>query len=83
MFTLIVTAKRNEIDPKAWLADVLKRLPDMPITRVDELRSWQLENRTGQCQCCVSAVLNGYLQPATIEPRPTVADSENSQQVAS
>ena len=30
MYTLIVTAKMNDIDPQAWLADVLKRLPDMP-----------------------------------------------------
>jgi hypothetical protein len=29
MYSLIVTAKMNDIDPQAWLADVLARLPDM------------------------------------------------------
>ena len=40
MYTLITTAKMNDIDPQAWLADVLKRLPDTPITRVHELLPW-------------------------------------------
>ena len=40
MYTLIVTAKMNDIDPQAWLADVLKRLPDMPVSRVHELLPW-------------------------------------------
>ena len=37
MYTLIVTAKMNDIDPQAWLADLLARLPDMPASRVHEL----------------------------------------------
>ena len=37
MYTLIVTAKMNDIDPQAWLADILARLPDMPVARVPEL----------------------------------------------
>ena len=40
MYTLIITAKMNDIDPQAWLADVLKRLPDMPVSRVRELLPW-------------------------------------------
>jgi len=40
MYTLIVTAKMNDIDPQAWLADVLKRLPDMPVSRVHDLLPW-------------------------------------------
>jgi transposase len=40
MYTLIVTAKMNDIDPQAWMADVLARLPDMPISRVHELLPW-------------------------------------------
>jgi transposase len=40
MYTLIITAKMNDIDPQAWLADVLKRLPDMPVSRVHELLPW-------------------------------------------
>ncbi len=39
-YTLIETAKLNEIDPQAWLADVLDRIPDYKINRVDELLPW-------------------------------------------
>ena len=40
MYTLIITAKMNDIDPQAWLADVLKWLPDMPVSRIHELLPW-------------------------------------------
>ena len=39
-YTLIETAKLNDIDPQAWLADVLDRIPDYKINRVDELLPW-------------------------------------------
>jgi transposase len=40
MATLIMTAKLNDIDPQAWLADVLARIADTPQSRVDELLPW-------------------------------------------
>ena len=40
MYTLIVTAKVNDVDPQAWLADVLARIAELPNTRVHELLSW-------------------------------------------
>jgi transposase len=40
MYTLIATAKLNNIDPQAWLADVLTRLPDHPAQRITELLPW-------------------------------------------
>lgn len=40
IYTLIATAKLNDIDPQAWLADVLARLPDHPAKRVHELLPW-------------------------------------------
>ncbi len=40
MYSLIVTAKMNDVDPQAWLADVLARLPDMPLSRLQELLPW-------------------------------------------
>ena len=40
MYTLIVTAKLNDIDPQAWLADVLARIAELPHTRVHELLPW-------------------------------------------
>jgi len=41
MYSLIVTAKMNDIDPQAWLADVLTRINDLPQTRLDELLPWE------------------------------------------
>jgi transposase len=40
MYTLIGTAKLNDIDPQAWLADVLKRIAKHPAQRLDELLPW-------------------------------------------
>ncbi len=40
MYSLIVTAKLNDIDPQAWLADVLGRLPDMTASQVPDLLPW-------------------------------------------
>jgi hypothetical protein len=40
MATLIMTARLNHIDPKAWLADVFARIADMPQNRLHELLPW-------------------------------------------
>jgi len=40
MYSLIVTAKLNDIDPQAWLADVLARTADPPASRLDDLLPW-------------------------------------------
>ena len=40
MYTLIATAKLNNIDPQAWLADVLRRIADHPARRLNELLPW-------------------------------------------
>jgi transposase len=44
-YTLIKTAKRNKVDPEAWLTWVLQRLPDHKINRIDERMppNWQAE----------------------------------------
>ena len=39
-YTLIETAKLNALDPHAWLADVLHRIPEHPSNRIDELLPW-------------------------------------------
>jgi transposase len=40
IYTLIATAKLNDVDPQAWLADVLARLPDHPAKRISDLLPW-------------------------------------------
>jgi transposase len=40
IYTLVETAKLNDIDPQAWLTDVLARLQDHPAKRIDELLPW-------------------------------------------
>ncbi|XDA97958.1 IS66 family transposase [Sulfitobacter sp. LCG007] len=40
-YTLIETAKLNAVDPHAWLADSLARIPDYKITKVDDLLPWR------------------------------------------
>ena len=40
MYTLIATAKLNNVDPEAWLADVLRRIADHPARRLNELLPW-------------------------------------------
>jgi predicted metal-dependent hydrolase len=40
MTTLIMTAKLNDVDPQAWLADVLARIANIPQSRLPELLPW-------------------------------------------
>lgn len=41
MATLIMTAKLNDVDPQAWLADVLARIASTPQGRLNELLPWE------------------------------------------
>jgi transposase len=41
IYALITTAKLNDVDPRAWLADVLDRTADHPASRLDELLPWK------------------------------------------
>jgi transposase len=41
MATLIMTAKLNDVDPLAWLADVLARIAGIPQGRLHELLPWE------------------------------------------
>ena len=36
----IGTAKLNDVDPQAWLADVLGRIADTPQSRLDQFLPW-------------------------------------------
>ena len=48
MYTLIATAKLNNIDPQAWLADVLRRIADHPARRLHELLPWNWHSSTAE-----------------------------------
>ena len=39
-YSLIQTARLNDVDPQAWLADVLARVADHSVSRLDELLPW-------------------------------------------
>jgi hypothetical protein len=47
MYSLIVTAKMNDIDPQAWLADVLARIAEHPASQLDELLPWNWRPANG------------------------------------
>jgi transposase len=40
IYTLVQTCKLNDVDPQAWLAFALAKLPDHPAKKVDELLPW-------------------------------------------
>src|SRR5262245_22093502 len=46
MYTLIQTARLNEVDPQAWLADVLARLNDHNLPKLDQLLPWNWKTAT-------------------------------------
>jgi transposase len=46
MYSLIVTAKMNDVDPQTWLADVLARIAGHPASRIDELLPWHWQPRS-------------------------------------
>jgi IS66 C-terminal element len=45
---VIVTAKMNDIDPQAWLADVLARIAEHPVQKLDELLPWNWRRSSAQ-----------------------------------
>jgi hypothetical protein len=45
-YTLIETAKLNEVDPEAYLREVLGRIADHPINRIRELLAWNNSMRS-------------------------------------
>ena len=48
VYTLIQTAKLNDVDPQAWLADVLARLHDHPAKRIADLLPWNWQRNRQQ-----------------------------------
>ena len=40
MYSLIQTAKMNDVDPQRWLADVLGRIAEHPARKITDLLPW-------------------------------------------
>jgi hypothetical protein len=45
-YTLIETAKLNDVDPQEWLTDVLARIAEHKINRIAELLPWNVNSET-------------------------------------
>jgi len=48
MYSLIASAKLNDINPEAWLADVLRRISDHPASRLHELLPWNWRKQASE-----------------------------------
>jgi len=48
MYSLIWTEKLNDVDPQAWLADVIARISDITVPRLPELLPWAWKNAVPQ-----------------------------------
>ena len=44
IYTLIETCKLCDVDPRAWLADILSRLQNYPANRIHDLLPWNWRN---------------------------------------
>ena len=54
LYSLIVTAKMNDVDPQAWLADVLARIAEHPARRLDDLLPWNWKPAKPQTQAAAA-----------------------------
>jgi transposase len=55
IYSLIGTAKLNGLDPEAYLREVLGRIADHPINRIEELLPWRLAERAAPADARLAA----------------------------
>jgi len=56
VYSLTETCKLNDVDPRAWLADVLAKLPDHPAHRIAEMMPWAWKARQEAATPATTAV---------------------------
>ena len=56
VYSLTETCKLNDVDPRAWLADVLAKLPDHPAHRIGEMMPWAWKARNDAAARVTTAV---------------------------
>jgi transposase len=55
MYTMIQTCRLNEVDPHAWLRDIIALISDHPQTRLNELLPWEWKARQASRQAVAQA----------------------------
>jgi transposase len=56
IYSLVETAKLNGLDPQGYLREVLTRIADHPINRIDELLPWNIAQGSDQQEQAVHAL---------------------------
>ena len=74
MYTLIQTAKLNDIDPHAWLAHVLSRIAETPQSRLGELLPWNWTIKSPLARCRLTAAPGGWLRVSRKFGTPSQSD---------
>ena len=65
MYSLIGTCRMNNVDPEAWLRDVLARLPEYPVSKLDQAAALELEARSSRPSSRL--LIRGHLRKRNIK----------------
>ncbi len=76
MHSLLVTAKLNGTDPRAWLADVLRRINEHPAARLHGLLLWNrrkpIRATAAAASSMIAAAFAGWMQVFDRSDAPTL-----------